>query len=794
MLGFECPSLLETIKTGMPWFNISEAALVGGGGAGGSIRIEGSTITLGAVSALGGSSTDAYGYGGQGRVAIYYSSSFSNSTTICAQASTYCQDTDSSVATPTPAMPTVTPTLAAFTNPDSTGLVSWWRLNEASGTRFDSHGTNHLADNNAVGRAAPLATDSGNYSASFVSTSRQFLMIADNPSISTGDVDFTLVANVYLNSTTSSAIIVDKSDNATSYDYRISYIPGLGFRFRGGTGNAYVDSGDVSPNAWYTVIAWHDSFRNTINIQVNNGVVNSVSHTTGTTDTANPLSIGALSDGTVGFNGRVDELALYKRVFTFAERSWFYNNGAGRVYPEINPTASNPGVTNLVAWWRLDETSGIRYDTHGDSDLTSNNTVGYGTGLKGNAASFTIAATPANQKSLSAPDSASLSTGNIDFTLVANVYLSSTSGNAVIIDKSDNASAYDYRIAYNPGTGFRFRVGSGDAYVDSGDVPPNAWHTVIAWHNAANNTINIQVNNGTPKTVPYSAGTTDTTRPLSIGALPDGGAGLNGRLDEVAFYKRVLSAAERTWLYNDGKGRMYSEVNSYVGFMWQEYQYKYSASIPHAVTSVNRGSFTDSFAYDENGNMTCRTESGVTYIQTYNAENRIASIQKLASGTCSAPGNLVAKWDFTYDGDGVRTAQLYSPYENGQPGSPVLTRYYFGGAFETKGGTWKKYYSFAGQTVAMRDETGLKYFLTDHLGSIVTVMDGTTVTQQRYMPFGQVRTDIGSILQTDFGYTSQRKLDDGMGGIMDYKARFYSPYRNHAALGSSQCRMDSKGI
>jgi hypothetical protein len=62
---------------------------------------------------------------------------------------------------------------------------------------------------------------------------------------------------------------------------------------------------------------------------------------------------------------------------------------------------------------------------------------------------------------------------------------------------------------------------------------------------------------------------------------------------------------------------------------------------------VNRVNFTDSFSYDDNGNMTCRTEAGVTYVQTYNAENRIASIQKLASGTCASPGNLTAKWDFT---------------------------------------------------------------------------------------------------------------------------------------------------
>jgi len=36
---------------------------------------------------------------------------------------------------------------------------------------------------------------------------------------------------------------------------------------------------------------------------------------------------------------------------------------------------------------------------------------------------------------------------------------------------------------------------------------------------------------------------------------------------------------------------------------------------------------------------------------------------------------------------------------------------------------------------------------------------------------------VGSISQTDYGYTGQRNLDSGI-GLMDYKARFYSPYLN----------------
>ncbi|MCC6569762.1 MAG: RHS repeat-associated core domain-containing protein, partial [Anaerolineales bacterium] len=100
------------------------------------------------------------------------------------------------------------------------------------------------------------------------------------------------------------------------------------------------------------------------------------------------------------------------------------------------------------------------------------------------------------------------------------------------------------------------------------------------------------------------------------------------------------------------------------------------------------------------------------------------------------------------------------------------------GQFEVKDGATKKYYSIAGMMVAVNDGTGLQYLLTDHLGSTVAATDssGTLTSQQRYLPFGEERAIPNSpILATDFGYTGQRMLDSGMGGIMDYKARFYSP-------------------
>ncbi len=97
-----------------------------------------------------------------------------------------------------------------------------------------------------------------------------------------------------------------------------------------------------------------------------------------------------------------------------------------------------------------------------------------------------------------------------------------------------------------------------------------------------------------------------------------------------------------------------------------------------------------------------------------------------------------------------------------------------GGLYEMSGSQVKKYYTIAGMTIAMNDGTGLKYLLTDQLGSVVAITNstGTLISQQRYLPFGQVRTDVGSITQTDFAFTGQR--NNSYINLDDYNSRWYS--------------------
>jgi RHS repeat-associated protein len=70
--------------------------------------------------------------------------------------------------------------------------------------------------------------------------------------------------------------------------------------------------------------------------------------------------------------------------------------------------------------------------------------------------------------------------------------------------------------------------------------------------------------------------------------------------------------------------------------------------------------------------------------------------------------------------------------------------------------------------------------VTDASGTLRQARGSTLIDQQRYLPFGAERTDVTSpsAAGTDYGYTGQRELDPSTGGLMDYKARFYSVYLN----------------
>lgn len=227
-------------------------------------------------------------------------------------------------------------------------------------------------------------------------------------------------------------------------------------------------------------------------------------------------------------------------------------------------------TTSLVACWELEEASGTRNDAHGTNHLTDNNTVTSGTGKVATAASFARA----NQESLTITDNAALSMGDIDFTIAAWVNRAS-SVDAGVVSKWDipgSKREYVFDIESSIATFYVSPDGSSSTSITAstfGDLGTSAWRYVICWHDATANTINICVNDGAVDSTAHTTGVLDSTATFYLGSLNDltgNGFSLDGLLDQVCIWKRVLTSGERTSMYNGGSGLSYAAMSGAVAF------------------------------------------------------------------------------------------------------------------------------------------------------------------------------------------------------------------------------------
>ena len=134
-------------------------------------------------------------------------------------------------------------------------------MDETSGSRADSKGSNNLTDNNTVTYAPGRLANAGQ----FASANNKYLSSVDNSDLSTGDIDFTLAAWVNLD-TTDYNPIVTKATSGTNREYRLTYniLSNSRFTFEinnsSGTQVGIVHAnnfGAPSTGNWYYVLAWH---------------------------------------------------------------------------------------------------------------------------------------------------------------------------------------------------------------------------------------------------------------------------------------------------------------------------------------------------------------------------------------------------------------------------------------------------------------------------------------------------------------------------------------------------------
>lgn len=220
-----------------------------------------------------------------------------------------------------------------------TDLISYWTLDEASGTRFDSHGSNDLTDNNTVTSAAGKLGDA----AQFTVANGEYLSVADNASLDLTTA-MTLAGWVYADSLIS-AYIASKWDYGTNGAW--------GFKMQSGPLQAYItDSlGDVGSNVgegstslsvstWYHVALVYDGTQtgnaNRLKLYVN-GAAETVSFSgaiaASLQNSSADLRLGRLGAVDQNWDGRMDEFGLWGRALSEDEVDELYGSGTPPAYP-----------------------------------------------------------------------------------------------------------------------------------------------------------------------------------------------------------------------------------------------------------------------------------------------------------------------------------------------------------------------------------------------------------------------------------------------------------------------------
>lgn len=237
-----------------------------------------------------------------------------------------------------------------------------------------------------------------------------------------------------------------------------------------------------------------------------------------------------------------------------------YNAGGETLSDASN--AANTLTLSLVSYWQLEEVSGTRVDSFGDNDLTPTNSPVNATGIVGNA----VALVGSSSQQLVVANNATLQSGNIDHTIAAWFYPTTLTSGCIVtkndVDVGFNAAGYEWMLYQVSNTKVRFLVarggggsGNGSSNVTSDvDVTLNAWNYVEGFYDATNALVGVVVN-GTVKTASSLTVPGTSTGSVRIGAIGPGSSYMTGRIDEVAFWKRLLTTDERAAQYNGGAGR-----------------------------------------------------------------------------------------------------------------------------------------------------------------------------------------------------------------------------------------------
>lgn len=269
----------------------------------------------------------------------------------------------------------VTPEVPSYLGSDIlTKLTSWWDLDEVSGTRNDSHGTNHLSVSGTVASAPGLR---GTDIAAVFDAGTLYRASNATLNVPSGGGDHCLFGWFKPTALSGYQAVVSKWDatSSGSLEYAVQLNNSENNGSNGGSTyhNAYSDV-SLSNGQWYFAVLWRDSTDGLVRYQINNGNIAIGAY--GASDppvTSIMLCFGKYNDQYFQFKGQQQNWGWMKgAILTAEERAWLYNDGLGRTYEELisepvvgsgfNPADKNAGIslsdgnttaTSVVGGWKM---------------------------------------------------------------------------------------------------------------------------------------------------------------------------------------------------------------------------------------------------------------------------------------------------------------------------------------------------------------------------------------------------------------------------------------------------------
>jgi hypothetical protein len=452
-----------------------------------------------------------------------------------------------------------------------TSLVSYWDLEEASGTRYDLVGSNDLTENGTggVGQAAGKTYGNG---ADLEAGESDYLNITDGDQTGldiTGD--FSISMWVKPETLVDQYTIAARWSGGVGDSFLIRYQTAGNFqmfnRLSGSTSSTTV-SYTMSTATWYHLVFLYDASAGSFQVYVNG-----TSQGTGTgletsMDNATvPFSFGAVkTDATPDkfFDGVIDEAGMWSKVLTSDEISDLYNAGSGLQYYDPTDIKNDTDLsTSLLSYWEMEDAADAnRLDSVASNTLIDNGGVGRATGKVGDYAGDFIRA---NNEYFSLADHADFDvTTSVNRSCFAWVKTTvATSSPAIVAKWGSTQRNFLLRIETDgiPKVFAGSGASTGVSIKASTAVDDGNWHHVGFVWDSSDDKWRIYVDGvleGTSATAAPAASTADLGVGAQDGAGSTGSSEMwDGEIDEVAWYQKVVPVDQVRALYGYGTPPVY---------------------------------------------------------------------------------------------------------------------------------------------------------------------------------------------------------------------------------------------